>query len=102
MRWIIAVIQIAAPAFISAFEKMANIATKMADSGMQLTVHAPLVAMSKADIIRQGTALNVDYSETVSCYQADSQGRACGVCESCRLRRQGFVAANIADPTHYQ
>ena len=90
------------PAFISAFEQMANLATKAAVEGKPLKLHAPLMDMSKAEIIRQGTQLGVDYEQTVSCYQADEQGRACGRCDSCRLRREGFLAAGISDPTVYR
>ncbi|MCK9199643.1 MAG: 7-cyano-7-deazaguanine synthase QueC [Gallionella sp.] len=89
------------PAFIEAFERMANLATKAAVEGRALTVHAPLLHLSKAEIVQQGTALGVDYAQTVSCYQADEEGRACGVCDSCRLRRAGFAAAGIVDPTLY-
>ncbi|MFZ3019187.1 MAG: 7-cyano-7-deazaguanine synthase QueC [Gallionella sp.] len=89
------------PAFIEAFERMANLATKAAVEGRALTVHAPLLHLSKAEIVQQGTALGVDYAQTVSCYQADEEGRACGVCDSCRLRRAGFAAAGIVDPTPY-
>lgn len=89
------------PAYVNAFEHMANLATKAAVEGKPLTLHAPLLHLSKAEIIRQGAALGVNFSLTVSCYQADEQGRACGVCDSCRLRKDGFAAANIADPTHY-
>jgi 7-cyano-7-deazaguanine synthase len=90
------------PAFIEAFERMANLATKAAVEGRALTIHAPLLHLSKAEIVQQGSALGVDYAQTVSCYQADEQGRACGVCDSCRLRRAGFAAAGIADPTPYR
>lgn len=90
------------PEYIAAFETMANLATKAAVEGARLTVHAPLIALTKAGIIREGVRLGVDYALTVSCYQADEQGRACGVCDSCRLRREGFAAAGIADPTHYR
>lgn len=90
------------PAYIEAFERMANLATRAAVEGSALTVHAPLLHLSKAEIIRQGTALGVDYAQTVSCYQADEAGRACGVCDSCRLRRAGFIAAGMADPTAYR
>jgi 7-cyano-7-deazaguanine synthase len=90
------------PEYIAAFERMANLATKAAVEGQHLSLHAPLLHLSKAEIIRQGTALGVDYSLTVSCYQADAEGRACGVCDSCRLRRAGFKAANIPDPTRYR
>jgi len=90
------------PAFIAAFEQMANLATKAAAEGKQRKLHAPLMDMSKAEIIRQGTQLGVDYAQTVSCYQADEQGQACGRCDSCRLRREGFRAAGIPDPTAYR
>ena len=90
------------PAYIEAFERMANLATKAAVEGHPLTIHAPLLQMSKAEIILQGTALGVNYAQTVSCYQADEQGRACGVCDSCRLRSAGFTTAGIADPTVYR
>jgi 7-cyano-7-deazaguanine synthase len=89
------------PEYIRAFETMANLATKAAVEGRRLNLHAPLIDLSKAAIIRRGTALGVDYGLTVSCYQADAQGRACGVCDSCRLRHEGFVAAGVADPTIY-
>ena len=90
------------PAFISAFETMANLATKAGVEGHKLHIHAPLIDLSKADIIRRGTALGVDYGLTVSCYQADDEGRACGLCDACRLRRAGFEAAGVADPTPYR
>ncbi|NBR27840.1 MAG: 7-cyano-7-deazaguanine synthase QueC [Betaproteobacteria bacterium] len=90
------------PAFVAAFEAMANLATKAAVEGAPLTVHAPIIDLSKADIIRRGTALGVDYGLTVSCYQADAAGRACGVCDSCRLRSAGFADAGVADPTRYR
>ena len=90
------------PEYIRAFEAMANLATKAAVEGRKLQLHAPLIEMSKADIVRHGTALGVDFALTVSCYQADSDGRACGACDSCRLRRAGFTAAGIADATRYQ
>jgi 7-cyano-7-deazaguanine synthase len=90
------------PAYIEAFERMANLATKAAVEGHPLTIHAPLLQMSKAEIILQGTALGVNYAQTVSCYQADEQGRACRVCDSCRLRSAGFATAGIADPTVYR
>lgn len=89
------------PAFIAAFEAMANLATKTAVEGARLHLHAPLIALSKADIIRRGSALGVDYALTVSCYQANAAGAACGLCDSCRLRRLGFEGAGIADPTRY-
>lgn len=90
------------PDYIAAFECMANLATKAAVEGHPLTIHSPLLYMSKAQIIAAGTQLGVDYAQTVSCYQADEQGRACGVCDSCRLRRAGFLAAAICDPTPYR
>ncbi|MDX1347535.1 MAG: 7-cyano-7-deazaguanine synthase QueC [Thiomicrorhabdus chilensis] len=90
------------PEFIDAFEKMANLATKVGVEGQVLHVRTPLIDLTKAQIIQTGSELGVDYSLTVSCYQADSQGRACGVCDSCRLRKQGFEAAGIEDPTRYQ
>ncbi len=90
------------PEFVAAFEQLANVATKAGVEGHHLTVHAPLQTMSKAEIIRAGTALRVDYGLTVSCYQADDAGRACGVCDSCRLRKEGFAVAGVADPTPYQ
>lgn len=90
------------PAFIQAFETMANLATKASVEGKHITIHAPLIDLSKADIIRRGVALGVDYGITVSCYQADDAGRACGRCDACRLRRGGFEAAGVPDPTPYQ
>jgi len=90
------------PAFIRAFEYLANLATRAAVEGRAMNIHAPLIELSKADIIRRGTALGVDYAMTVSCYQADGEGRACGKCDSCRLRRDGFREAGIADPTRYR
>jgi len=89
------------PEYIAAFERMANLATKAAVEGSPLRIHAPLIDLGKAEIIRRGLELGLDYSLTVSCYQADAAGRACGVCDSCRLRRAGFAAAGVADPTHY-
>jgi 7-cyano-7-deazaguanine synthase len=89
------------PEFIRAFEALANLATKAAVEGRPLRVHAPLIDMSKAQIIVAGGRLGVDYGLTVSCYQADAEGRACGVCDSCRLRSEGFAAAGLADPTRY-
>ena len=89
------------PEYIAAFEKMANLATRAGVEGARLTIHAPLMALSKAEIIRLGTNLGVDYGLTVSCYQADADGRACGACDSCRLRAEGFAAAGVADPTRY-
>jgi len=90
------------PEYMRAFETLANLATKAAVEGRRLQLHTPIITLSKADIIRRGTALGVDYALTVSCYQADAAGRACGVCDSCRLRRAGFEGAGIADPTHYK
>lgn len=89
------------PEYMRAFENMANLATKAAVEGSKLRLHTPIIDLAKADIIRRGTALGVDYALTVSCYQADGAGRACGVCDSCRLRRAGFEAVGIADPTRY-
>ena len=90
------------PAFIEAFETMANLATKAGVEGHRLTIHAPLIDLSKARIIQRGTELGVDYGLTVSCYQADDDGRACGLCDACRLRRAGFEAAGLPDPTPYR
>jgi 7-cyano-7-deazaguanine synthase len=90
------------PEYISAFEAVANLATKAAVEGQKLSIHAPLIDMSKAQIVQVGMALGVDYSQTVSCYQANLEGEACGKCESCRLRRQGFEQAGLQDPTRYQ
>ncbi len=90
------------PEYVVAFERMANLATKAAVEGKQLTLHAPLLHLSKAEIIRQGVRLGVDYSLTVSCYQADEDGRACGRCDSCRLRREGFQSAGVPDSTRYR
>ncbi len=87
--------------YVKAFQNMANLATKYGVEGHKLRIHAPLIDLSKADIIRTGAALGVDYGLTVSCYQADELGRACGVCDSCRLRAEGFAAAGVADPTLY-
>lgn len=89
------------PEYVEAFEQMANLATKAGVEGQKLTIHAPLMKMSKAEIIRQGIKLGIDYSQTISCYQADSDGLACGRCDSCRFRKQGFEQAGIADPTRY-
>jgi 7-cyano-7-deazaguanine synthase len=90
------------PDFIAAFETLANLATKTGVEGNKLSIHAPLINMSKAEIILHGIKLGVDYSQTVSCYQADNDGKACGRCDSCRLRRQGFEQAGIVDPTQYK
>ena len=89
------------PAFVEAFERLANLATKAGVEGQGLRVHAPLIDLSKADIVRRGIELGVDFAATVSCYQADAQGRACGRCDACRLRAQGFAEAGVADPTRY-
>jgi 7-cyano-7-deazaguanine synthase len=89
------------PEFVRAFEELAALATKAGVEGARFAVHAPLLAWSKAEIIRNGLEWGVDYALTVSCYQADSEGRACGRCDSCRLRREGFAAAGVADPTRY-
>jgi 7-cyano-7-deazaguanine synthase len=90
------------PAFIDAFERLAQLATKAGVEGARFEIHAPLVKMTKADIIRAGASLGVDFGATVSCYQADAQGRACGKCDSCRLRAAGFAAAKLPDPTRYR
>ena len=90
------------PAFIEAFEQLANLATKAGVEGAAIRVHAPLIAMSKADIAREGARLGIDFAQTVSCYQADDQGRACGRCDACRLRAEGFRQAGLSDPTRYQ
>lgn len=89
------------PEFIAAFERLANLATKAGIEGKAFHIHTPLINLSKADIVREGLALGVDYALTVSCYQADEQGRACGRCDACRLRRAGFATAGVADPTRY-
>lgn len=90
------------PEFIAAFERLANLATKAGVEGHAFRVHAPLMRMSKADIAREGARLGVDFALTVSCYQADVDGRACGRCDACRLRAEGFAAAGISDPTRYR
>ena len=90
------------PEYVAAYERMANLATQAAVEGHPLTLHAPLLHLSKAEIIQQGIKLGVDYGITVSCYQADEQGRACGVCDSCRLRRAGFELAGVKDSTRYR
>ncbi len=90
------------PAFVAAFETLANLATKAGVEGHHMHIHAPLMAMSKAEIARQGVDLGVDFALTTSCYQADAEGRACGRCDACRLRAEGFHAAGLADPTRYQ
>jgi 7-cyano-7-deazaguanine synthase len=89
------------PEYIAAFQTMARLATKSGVEGGAITIHTPIIKMTKADIVREGTRLAVDYAMTVSCYQADANGLACGVCDSCRLRREGFTAAGVADPTRY-
>ena len=89
------------PAFVSAFETLANLATRAGVEGRRLRVHAPIIELDKAQIVRLGTSLGVDYGLTVSCYQATPEGLACGRCEACRLRREGFVRAGLPDPTRY-
>lgn len=89
------------PEFIAAFEHLANLATRAGVEGNRLSVHAPLQHLSKAQIIQRGLELGVDFAQTVSCYQADAAGRGCGVCDACRLRRQGFLGAGVPDPTRY-
>ncbi len=89
------------PEYMKAFEALANLATKAAVEGRCMTLHTPIIDLSKAEIIRRGIELNVDYALTVSCYQASEAGLACGVCDSCRIRRNGFEAANVPDPTRY-
>jgi 7-cyano-7-deazaguanine synthase len=89
------------PEYVESFERMANLATKFAVEGKPLTLHAPLLHLSKAQIIQQGVRLGVEYAITVSCYQADADGRACGRCDSCRLRSEGFAAAGVPDSTRY-
>lgn len=89
------------PAFIGMFERLANLATRAGIEGQRLRVHAPLIDMSKADIVREGARLGVDFAQTVSCYRADAEGRACGHCDACVLRARGFADAGVADPTHY-
>jgi len=90
------------PEFITAFQKLANLATKAGVNGDSFTIHTPLISLSKAEIIKQGIALGVDYRKTVSCYSADEQGEACGICDACRIRITGFSEANVEDPTRYQ
>lgn len=89
------------PEYVQAFQDMANLATRVGVEGGTLTIHTPLIDLSKAEIIQKGLSLGVDYRQTVSCYQADQDGRACGRCDSCRLRRQGFLEAQVADATRY-
>lgn len=90
------------PEFIRAFQTLAQLATKAGVEGHPFTIHTPLIDLSKAEIIKLGVGLGVDYAETVSCYAADEQGQACGVCDSCRLRRAGFEGAGVQDPTRYR
>jgi len=90
------------PEFIEAFQKVVSLATKKGVEGGEIRLETPMIDLSKAEIIKTGAALGVDYGLTVSCYQADSEGRACGVCDSCRFRRQGFADADLSDPTRYQ
>lgn len=89
------------PAFIESFQSLANVATKAGVEGAGIRIHAPLMEMGKGDIVREGMRLGVDFAATVSCYQADAQGRACGHCDACRLRAEGFAKACVPDPTHY-
>ena len=90
------------PEFIAGFQELATLATKAGVEGASFRIHAPLIRLSKADIVREGTRLGVDFAATVSCYQADAEGRACGRCDSCRIRRDGFAAAGLPDPTRYR
>ncbi len=90
------------PEFLAAFENLANVATRRAVEGERIAIEAPIVRMTKAEIIRRGHALGVDFALTVSCYNADHAGRACGKCDACRFRSEGFAASGIADPTRYQ
>lgn len=90
------------PEYVAAYEAMANFATKAAVEGARMTIHTPIILLSKADIIRRGAALGVNFARTVSCYQADAAGHACGGCDACRIRRDGFLSAGISDPTRYQ
>lgn len=101
MRWTTPVIPTAA-AFVDAFERLANVATKAGVEGAGLRIRAPLQYLSKADIAREGMRLGVDFAQTVSCYQADADGLACGHCDACRLRADGFAAAGLPDPTRYR
>jgi 7-cyano-7-deazaguanine synthase len=89
------------PEFIAAYQAMTRLATRAGVEGAEMVIHTPLIHLTKAEIIRQGTALGVDYSQTVSCYQADDEGRACKTCDSCRIRKAGFAAASVPDPTRY-
>ena len=90
------------PEYIAAYEKMANLATKVGVEGTHLNIHTPLIDLSKCEIIKRGQALGVDYSLTLSCYDPSPEGEACGACDSCQLRRKGFVEAGVVDPTRYQ
>ncbi|OED40182.1 7-cyano-7-deazaguanine synthase QueC [Endozoicomonas sp. (ex Bugula neritina AB1)] len=90
------------PEYLQAFQTMANLATKAGVEGDHFTIQAPLLEMTKAEVIREGNRLGVDYGITISCYQADDYGRACGECDSCHYRKKGFIEAGIEDPTHYQ
>ncbi len=90
------------PEFIRSFEQTANLATKAGVEGHGFTIHAPLIELSKAEIIRRGTELGVDYGQTISCYNPDPDGLACGRCDSCRLRAEGFASAGVSDPTRYR
>jgi len=89
------------PAFVAAFQQLANVATRAGIEGNGIAIHAPIIEWTKAEIIQRGLALGVDFSLTVSCYQASGEGRACGVCDSCRIRREGFATAQVPDPTRY-
>ena len=90
------------PQFISAYQSMANLATKMGVEGQEIRIHTPLIDLTKAEIIQKGIDLDVDYNQTISCYQTDQQGAACGQCDSCHLRQKGFKEAGMTDPTIYQ
>jgi 7-cyano-7-deazaguanine synthase len=90
------------PEYIKAYETMANLATKQSVEGEKIQIHTPLISLTKAEIIKQGQILGVDYSITTTCYQANDRGEACGICDACVLRRQGFEKAGVSDPTHYQ
>ncbi len=90
------------PAFVKAFAKLANLATRAGVEGKEFVIHTPLIELSKAEIIQRGVALGVEFGKTVSCYQPDTHGRACGKCDSCRIRREGFAAAGVPDATEYQ
>jgi 7-cyano-7-deazaguanine synthase len=90
------------PEFIEAYARMANLGTRTGAEGNPIRIHTPLIQMNKAEIIKAGTALGVDYAKTISCYQADANGRACGRCDSCHFRKKGFAEAGVADPTVYQ